>query len=310
MEIAENTLKIFSFVGHFQQKEFVGQKALNPDNQEVISGDNVKEVLDTIWEKVQPLIKREVLVEGESFQWSSQENHSREEIGKFVTFQDKSNRKNYTIEQISTDVLRKIRDKDINIMVHVYSRNIINKNIHTKMVEKLIQPEQRDRANANTTISVIELVQKLKQTHNHLTANMSAWNMWANAIHSAPAHLQEAMMNELPPVHMINYFRSASIPESQNIRLIQNGLQVADNLNDTYSGHLAMLREDFDNMKQSVINHFNMYDLKLRAAEEVAASNSRIVASMNGSLQIQESSVSIAEEQQISDFPDIDHNLY
>lgn len=94
-------------------------------------------------------------------------------------------------------------------MVHVYGRHLCNKSVHGhgQFVLKLLQPEQRDRAKADNTQSLMALVEVLKQKYSSVfAANVSVWQMWANAIQSSPPHLQEEMTNNVPPAHLIHMF--------------------------------------------------------------------------------------------------------
>lgn len=156
---------LYRFVAHYQQKEFVGQKAISQDIEEEVGGESCEEVLDLIWTKVKPLIKREVIVDGDQFHFAENEEPNRKEIGKFVIFQDKSAKTNYTVSQIKSDVLRKMRDKHVNVMVHVYGTAIASKPIHQKMSAAILQPTDRDRAGAHSTVMLTELTQKLKEKH-------------------------------------------------------------------------------------------------------------------------------------------------
>lgn len=81
-------------------------------------------------------------------------------------------------------------------MVHVYGRQLCNKTVHGQFVTKLLQPEQRDRANADNTQSLMAMVEVLKQKHSAVyAANVSIWQMWANSIQSSPSHMHEELIN-------------------------------------------------------------------------------------------------------------------
>lgn len=305
MEAEEAT---FSIICCFQRKEFVGQKSLNRDDDEVVSGKSVIEILDSIWNKSLPFVKREVIVSGQEFEWSENVVPARDEFGKFITFQDRTNRKCYLVDQINSTLLSRLRNKHVNIMVHVYGRQLCNKSVHGQFVMKLLQPEQRDRANADSTVSLMAMVEVLKQKHSAIfAANVSVWQMWANSIQSAPPHLQEEMTNNVPPAHLIHMFVRAATSESEIRESVQRGLQVADNLNDTYAGHVAMLRKDFDKMRQDMNRTFDFMESRLCAFEEVLNSNHRLVNAMSSSVTPQPSAVSIQEELMITDQDDIDH---
>lgn len=299
----------YSIICCFQRKEFVGQKSLNNDEDEAMFGESVTEVLDSIWNRALPVIKREVLVSDELIQWSENVVPAREEFGKFINFQDLTARKTYSVDQINSTLLSRLRHKRVNVMVHVYGRQLCNKTVHGQFVTKLLQPEQRDRANADNTQSLMAMVELLKQKHSTVfAANVSIWQMWANSIQSAPPHMHEELMNSVPPAHLIHMFVRASTSESEMRESLQRGLLVADNLHDTYGGHLAMLRTEFDKLRQDMNRRFDFVEVRLSAAEEVLNSNRRLVHAMNSSVTPQPSAVSIQEELLITDMEDVDHN--
>lgn len=299
----------FSIVCFFQRKEFVGQKSLSCDEEVIVSGETVTEVLDAIWDKANLLVKREVIVKGEDIEWSENAVPAREDIGNFIILQDRVARKAYLVDQITTTLLVRLRNKHVNIMVHAYGRQIFNKSVHGKFTAKLLQPEQRDRANADSTQSLMAMVEVLKQKHKGIfAANISVWQMWANAIQSAPPHLQDEMIDNVPPAHLIHMFIRASTSESEIRESVQRGLQVADNLNDTYAGHLAKIREDFDKIRNDVNRGFDFMEARLRSFEDVVNSNSRLVNAMASAVTPQPNTVSMEEERQITDLEDIDHN--
>lgn len=299
----------FSIVCFFQRKEFVGQKSLSCDEEAFVSGENVNEILDAIWDKAKSMVKREVIVKDEEIEWSENAVPTRDDIGNFIIFQDRVARKAYSTDQITTTLLARLRNKQVNIMVHVYGRQICNKSVHGKFTAKLLQPEQRDRANADSTQSLMAMVELLKSKHEDVyAANVSVWQMWANAIQSAPPHLQEEMVDKAPPSHLIHMFIRASTSESEIRENCQRGLLVADNLNDTYSGHVTKIREDFDKIRHDVSRAFEFMNARLTAFEEVVKSNSRLVIAMNAAVTPQPSAVSMAEERNITDMEDMDHN--
>lgn len=307
MQVEEGTEKLFCFTAHFQQKEFVGQKAINQENEEQISGDSCEEVLEGVWQKVKLMIKREILIDGDQITWAENESPQQDEMGKFVVFQDKVAKKTFLISQINSDALRKIRNKHVNVMVHIYGRSVSSKSVHQKVSASILQPADRDRAGANSTVSVIELVQQLKAVHGYFSAHLSSWAMWANAIQAGPIHKRESLVNELPPPHLVHLFRTIPTSETEVMRSVQNGLQIANNLNDAYAENLSALRDEFRKIKESTIRSFEVFEVRLEAAEEMLRANNRIVSTIDSALEVEENAVSLEEEQQISDLVDYDH---
>lgn len=309
MEPADNVCALFRFMAHYQQKEFVGQKAIGQDVEEEVAAESCADVLDIIWSKVESWVKREILVNGDNFAFADNEAPVRAEIGNFVILHDKAAKKNYSVSQLSTDVLRKMRDKHINVMVHIYGKGIASKAIHQKMSAALLQPTNRDRAGAHSTASLMEMVQKLKEIHgSYLSGNTSSWSMWANSIHSSPTHRQEALISELPPAHLVHLFRSVPTAEIEVMRSARNGLQVANNLNDLYTENMKIFRQEFMKLKEHTLRGFELFEVRLTATEEMLAAHGRLVGSMDGALNVEVNSVSLQEEQQIPDLEDVDHN--
>ncbi|KAJ6639768.1 hypothetical protein Bhyg_12515, partial [Pseudolycoriella hygida] len=114
----------------YQQKEFVGQKAMIHDVEEEVSTKS----------------RKEDLVEDDEFAFAENETPRREEIGSFL----------------NTDVLRKIRDRHVNVMVHIFCKAISLKPMHQKMEASILQPADRDRAGTQSSADLMELTQKIK----------------------------------------------------------------------------------------------------------------------------------------------------
>lgn len=299
----------FSIVCYFQRKEFMGQKSLSTEEAIVVTGESVAEILSTIWTRSVPMIKREVVMDNEEFAWSENPTPTLDDIGNFIILQDRVARKAYTIDQLTSTLLTRLRHKHINVMVHVYGKQLCSKTVHGHFVSKLLQPEQRDRANADSTQSLMALVEILKQKHKGVfAANVSVWQMWANAIQAAPPHLQNGVMDGSPPTHLIHMFVRASTSEKEIMESAQNGLQVADNINDAYVELLAKFREDFNKVRNDVDRAFDFVDARLTALEDLVKSNARLVKAMGSSITPQPSALSVEEERQIIDMEDIDHN--
>lgn len=119
--------------------------------------------------------------------------------------------------------------------------------------------------------------------------------------------MHEELIDKYPPAHLMHMFVRAPTSDSERLLNLQQGLLVADNLHDTYSGHLAMARKDFDRLRQDVNRGFEFMDIRLSAMEEVLNSNNRLVNAMNSSVKPLANEVSLQEELLITDMEDIDH---
>lgn len=303
----ENQSK-FYFIAHFLNREFVGQKALNEDNEKVISGETVEEFVDGLWHSALPFIKREVTLDGDNFAWAPSEKPTRTEIEQFVTLQDQG-RKAIPMTQVDVDCLRKLRGKHINVHVYSYGKKICNKSIHTKFSAQLLIPEKRDRANADNTVSLMEMVGQLKAIHSvHYAGHHSSWVMWANYIQSAPLNeSRDRLLNECPPAHLIRLFRAVPFSDNEKMQSARNGLQVTDNMIDAFKLQLELLTKDFDTMRQSIARCLEMMEWRLKSLENVITSNQRLVSAMTNSLQPEENETSRQQESLIMDCEDVDH---
>lgn len=299
----------FCYFGHFLNREFVGQKALNDDNEKLIAGESVDQILDVLWSCSLQFIKREALVDGDDFTWAELETPTRPEIDKFLVLQDQGSKKNIPITQVNVDCLRKLRGKHVNVFVYSYGRKICNKAMHTKFSSKLLVPEKRDRANADNTVSLMEMVTKLKAIHSvHYSANHSSWIMWANYIQSAAANeSRERMMNECPPPHLILLFRSVAFSDNEKMQSARNGLQITENMIGSFKGQLELMRKDFEAVRQSVSRAMEMMDWRLKAMEEVIHSNQGLVETMSNTLCPEQNETSQHQESLIMDCEDVDH---
>lgn len=89
---------------------------------------------------------------------------------------------------------------------------------------------------------------------------------------------------------------------------MRNGLQIAGNFNDAYAENVKVLRDEFNKMKEATLRSFDLYELRLKAIEDMVSANTRFVSSVGGALRVEKNAVSIEEEQLITELPDYDHN--
>ncbi|XP_037052551.1 uncharacterized protein LOC119086080 [Bradysia coprophila] len=258
-------------------------------------------------EDVVRFIKREALLDGDCFTWADSEQPTRPEIDKFVVLQE--GKKVTPVSQVSVDFLRKLRGKHVNVYVYSYGKKICNKAAHTKFSAQLLIPEKRDRANADSTVSLMEIVSKLKEIHGtHYSSNHSSWVMWANYIQCAPANeSRERMMNECPPAHLILLFRSVAFSDNERMQSARNGLKITDNMTDSFKGQVKLFREDFETMRQSTMRVMELMEWRLKSLEEIIESNQRLVAAMTDTLRPEENEVSRGQDILIMDCEDTDH---
>lgn len=301
----------FYFIGHFLNREFVGQKALNEDNQKKIAGETLEEFINELWMSAASFIKREVLVNGDNFVWAEAEKPTPAEIDKFIALQDQGTKKVIPMAQVNADCLRKLREKHVNVFVYSYGKAICNKTMHTQFLAKLILPEKRDRANADNTVSVMNLVAELKKVHgSHYLAHDGCWLMWANHVQTLPADASRDRLKKLsPPQHLAKLFSSIAFSDTEKMLSARNGLRVTDNMIDTFKHQLGLLTKDFQAMSESISRCLEMMSSRLKSLDEVITSNQSLVAAMAYTLRPTENETSQQQEDLIVDCEDVDHAI-
>lgn len=181
-------------------------------------------------------------MDGDSFKWAENEKPSNADIDKFIVLQDQTSKKTIPMAQVNLECMCKVRGKHVNVFVYTYGKAICNKALHTKFSAKLLIPERRDRANADSTASLMEMVSKLKEIHSaHYSGNHSSWIMWANHIQCAAANdSRERLLNECPPAHLVALFRSVAFSDNEKLQSARNCLQITDNMIDSFKSQLKI----------------------------------------------------------------------
>lgn len=115
-------------------------------------------------------------------------------------------------------------------------------------------------------------------------------------------------MNDLPPAHLVHLFRSVPTADTEVMRAAQNGLQIADNVNDVFGETLAAVRSEFEKYKENSAKGIELGERRLQSAELWQA-NVRTISAMTSTLQVEVNATSLAEEQKVmeNDIDDVDH---
>ncbi|XP_065076822.1 uncharacterized protein LOC135700282 [Ochlerotatus camptorhynchus] len=301
-----------SLCGSFFKRRFVGETSGSLIASKILYGDTVEEILQSVWTIVKPIICREVIfIEDNGSQvptWADSEP-SYEDLQKFVYMQNKnrrhSNRRRINIDQIDSKLLISWNTKDIRVHVHIYSTAVSCKQLWDLVNKQLVQFQDTDRAGAPNNQSLSVLANELRELHGRqFTGHASAWKLWANYIHTAPAHERERRMAELPPYSIIKFFRSVPISEAVQLESTLNGLSVASTINDAFSTELTVLEEEADQLialGQRVKHRISA----LRARSSI---NSSLVSAMQDSIRPEENEVSRSLAENVSDMYDINHS--
>ncbi|XP_055522645.1 uncharacterized protein LOC129716832 [Wyeomyia smithii] len=237
--------------------------------------------------------------------WSNTEP-TFEDLGKFVYLQNQANRRRIDIDKVGSKQLISwcFKDKDIRVHVHIYSTAVSSKQLWELVEKQLIRHQDCDRAGAPNNQSLTALANQLRDIYGtHLTGHASSWKIWANYIHSTPAHERERRKNELPPQSIIKFFRSVPISEAVQLESTRIGLTVASTINQGYSSDLAILEDEVNEMIAlgERIKH------RLGAIRARCFINSGIVTALQDSVRPAEDNISRFLAENVTDMNDVDH---
>ncbi|XP_062558136.1 uncharacterized protein LOC134223014 [Armigeres subalbatus] len=296
----------FTFNGQFYKRRFIGKTPGGLIATRLISGGTVNEILTGIWDMCKPLLCREVIfVENSGTQVPTWADRLPvfEEMGKFVVLQDHSQKKRVTIEKVSSKLLTSWRCKEIRVHVHVYSTSISCKSLWEVTEKQLIRHQNADRSGAPSNQAVTSLAEELRRKNGHFQAQSSAWRLWANFIHAGPAHEREQRLTEMPPQHLLKFFRSVPISEAVKLESVRSGLSVANTINQGFVAELEALENDTDQLL------FWAQRLKSRLASMRTRSdvNSALVGAMSSAVRPEEDEFNRDIAGRVSDMPDVDH---
>ncbi|KAG9414339.1 hypothetical protein AC1031_013539 [Aphanomyces cochlioides] len=191
-------------------RNFKGQSSgtvLEQLTVEASSVDHFKELVTTV---VLPHLKREVIISEEMEPtWSSSTTPDPADIDKFVLFYPPSKR-TLGFNALSSTILQAWLNKCVNLHVHRYSNYVSSKQVWLTVERALILPAERDRAGAATTAALLALKTKLKTTYKDTYRSQDInWHMWAAQIQASEPHLQDSMVAQAPPAHLIHLFTHA-----------------------------------------------------------------------------------------------------
>lgn len=297
----------FTLNGQFYRRRFVGETSGGLVATRQISGNTVNEILTGIWETSKTVLCREVIfIENNGVQvptWADEEPVF-EDMTKFIVLQDQSQKKRVNIEKVNSKLLASWRSKQIRIHVHVYSTSISCKSLWEVVEKQLVRHQNADRSGAPNTQALTSLAEELRRKHDHhFQAQSSAWRLWANYIHAGPAHERDHRMSQMPPQHLLKFFRSVPISEAVKLESVRSGLTVANTINQGFVSALEALEEDAEQllfMAQRLKNR--VVDLRTRTSV-----NSSLVDAMSSAVRPEENEFSRIISGNVSDMLDVDH---
>lgn len=308
---------LFSLKCNFFKKNFVSQRSAIPIYNEAreIGAEDVNEMLNNIWRIIidSGCLEREIIVEGENVAWSAEvPDVSQNQVDKFAQIFDIKGKRNYSPTNISSDLLIHLRNKEVHVVVFIYSRNVSTNGTFNLVKKNLLDPALKDRSAAVANQLIDEIIEKLKQTHSHhlTTPQPIGWRIWATFIASKPSHSQEQLILDTPPDHVVLLFRNVPTSEAEILSNAQQGLRVARNINGIQRAGLSSIREQVQQLK-SIVNSCQkgIDDLSthLDYLEQQQEREDSLLSDMSGSVRTEESTFSVETANMVTDCDDIDH---
>jgi hypothetical protein len=105
---------LYSVKFKVQLREFANQKSGNSMPEINIKCDNFEDFKSKAWEKIQGFVKRQIIIDGETFQFAEKETEDLnvEDLQTFLIIFDETSKRTVSIESISTSTLQGWLDKE------------------------------------------------------------------------------------------------------------------------------------------------------------------------------------------------------
>ncbi|XP_062538730.1 uncharacterized protein LOC134207006 [Armigeres subalbatus] len=295
---------VFSFTGIFFQRFYKSQLRPKEWTRMVVHGDTATEIIDCMWDIALAKIERQVLFDDETPRWSENAHPTVNDANDFITLQDTTKKKFYSIDAITARILRGWKDKPVRIYVYVWSTNVQTNAQHQAILRKLLSPQHADRAGAHSVRDDAALADELKSKHIHLEGHYSSWLLWANFIHSSPAHKQDEMKHSSTlPMQLSKYFRWVPTSEPSRLEAVHKGLIVAQHNN---SGWLR----EMGNVKRTLIECRKALDGAISMVENLehrGLVGTELFTSMEQAVRPDEMELSQHLAGSVADCEDLDH---
>lgn len=240
------------------RKNFLSQKAESEEEWDVvISG--IGDLKVTLWSKIQPYLRREIIVADQQVQWSDQESPSEDELDKFISFYDQTHRRSFKLDVITdTDLNRWTDGRKITINICHYSTAVVNKTIWGKVEKKLLKPAAKDKAGAAAEAAVDQMINELKTAHRfHYVANYITWRMWADYVLKQPGNQWQSAIQAPPPHHMLHLFTAARTNPDDLVSELRHNLSIGKSINSGFEDDVAQLVNEFQQLKVKFDNVFH-----------------------------------------------------
>lgn len=268
-----------------------------------------------LFDFIQPHIKREVLFDDDlTPTWSENAEPVLEDLVKFVSFCNKTQKRTFSLEVIRTRhfvMWAEEPSNDICVHIYVYSNNVQNQRMWTIVDKQLIQHQSRDRTNAASTSTLLDTVHQLKTIHeaNYMSSDIN-WMVWANYINSKEAHEQQMLMNRGPPADLIHLFAHARTNSHHQLALLHQNINVGREINSDAVTTVAAMKDALNELKESharTSSLLSLFETHVNALEQRSSARVGIINAFETAAAPFEHPFGRDLHQQIVDANDEDH---
>ncbi|KAH9119972.1 hypothetical protein LEN26_011343 [Aphanomyces euteiches] len=292
-------------------RNFKGQSSGTKGDVFTINAVSVEHFKACVIDAVLPLVCREIIFSTDLVpSWRSSMAPDREDIDRFVLFYPPSKRV-VELNSIKSHVLQTWLYKCIPLFVHKYSNAVSSKALWVNVEKTLILPAQRDRAGATTTASLLALKERLKELHCESYQSQDInWQLWANYIQASDAHLQESLLTQAPPAHLIHLFAHAPMNPDIQLNNLRRGLGVAYNINQNFVNAITQLESTIDTLKRKHDEIEKVHQTavsQLTALREMADVYSSMLNGVESAVGTTETEYGLSILHEIEDIQDDDH---
>ncbi|XP_055527988.1 uncharacterized protein LOC129720533 [Wyeomyia smithii] len=280
-----------------------------------VAGNSVIEFIKNCWQLSQKFLKREVLFKCDESGigkpvWSEKIGPEEEDFVKFALFNDKTSHRTLRPDQLTETILQNWRTKKIHLLLHVYSTSVNNKAVFQSVQELLLGKGSADKSGAASNSTIDALAKKLRDIHGHYwEAHHIAWMMWANVILVSESHVQETMIHEAPPAHLIKLFQTKEQPRLQSVA---RNFSMAHSVNQGYQDDVLVIRRSYDQLEGMLSNvnkGMKLLKNQIELMESRAAMGESFISAAEQAVLVDETSFSASLASKVIDAEDVDHML-
>lgn len=173
-------------------------------------------------------------------------------------------------------------------------------------------PQDTDRAGAATTSASKELAKILQEKHqNVLTGPEVSWLQYANHVLRQESHLQENLINEIPP-EVVQYFKLADDNPVQQMNSVRRSVAIGKRVNKGIDQAVTELSEDLDKLIDSLEHCLSMAKVlkgRVVTLEERASTTAELLEGVEEAVGVQIDQFARNLQSRIVNLDDDDHTF-